>query len=116
MDRCSGADRARPGRRQLVARHIVIVAVLWVSLTIAGEAAALTLIPFPVSGAEEAEVVDDAFTLLAVLGVPVVTFVMSVLAYSSLRFRRVGAPEEDGSPIRTHRGAISVWLLVTTAR
>ncbi len=27
-------------------RHIVIVAVLWVSVTIVGEAAALTLIPF----------------------------------------------------------------------
>ncbi len=98
-----------------MARHIVIVAVLWVSLTIAGEAAALTLIPFPVSGAEEAEIVDDAFTLLAVLGVPVGTFVMSVLAYSAFRFRRVGTPDEDGSPLRTHRGAITVWLAITTA-
>lgn len=62
--------------------------------------------------------VDHAFWVLMVLSVPVFCFVLATLGYSVFRFRRKGDPGEpleDGPPIRSHRGVLSTWFVVTTA-
>jgi cytochrome c oxidase subunit 2 len=96
-------------------RDIVLVAILWVVLTALGWGVMLTFTPFPIAAAVEARIIDDAFTILTVLAVPVFTFVVATLMYSAFRFRSKGTPTEDGPPIRTHRPTIALWLLITTA-
>lgn len=96
-------------------RHIFAVALLWAIFTIAGEAMVLNFTPFPIAGSEEATLVDDAFTILTILAVPIFAFVSAMLLYSMLRFRRRGEPTDDGPPIYSHRPLIYAWLLVTTA-
>ena len=93
---------------------MLVVALLWIVLTIVGEVLVLTLDPFPLAAAEEAAIVDDAFLVLMVLGTPVLTFVLAVLGYSVLRFRRAGEPAEDGPPVQSHRSTVFTWILVTT--
>ncbi|MBI2856081.1 MAG: cytochrome c oxidase subunit II [Chloroflexi bacterium] len=80
-----------------------------------GEVLVLTLKPFPLAAAEEADIVDEAFLTLMALAVPVFAFVLSALGYTIPRFRRRGAPTEDGPPIHGHGKVIGAWLLVTTA-
>jgi cytochrome c oxidase subunit 2 len=75
----------------------------------------LTFTPFPVAGSEEATLVDDAFTILTILAVPIFAFVSAMLLYSMLRFRIRGEPTDDGPPVRTHRPLVYAWLLLTTA-
>lgn len=96
-------------------RHVLAVAFLWAVLTVVGIVLLVAYISFPVAASDEARVVDDAFTLLAILAVPVFTFVLSTLIYSVVRFRSRGQPTDDGPPIRTHRPVVYLWLLITTA-
>ncbi len=91
------------------------MAVLWLLLTLAGEALVFGLNPFPLAAAEEAAIVDDAFRVLMVLATPVFTFVLATLAYSVFRFRRKGEPVEDGPPVRSHKGVLGTWFFATTA-
>jgi cytochrome c oxidase subunit 2 len=95
-------------------RHTWIVALLWVVLTVLGEALVVVSDLFPLAAAEEAAIVDDAFRTLMVLAVPVVAFVIATLVYSILRFRIRGEPSQDGPPIRSHGRLIAVWFAVTT--
>jgi cytochrome c oxidase subunit 2 len=95
-------------------KHILIIAALWVVLTAAGVVAVLSFDPFPVAASEEAGIVDGAFRILAVLSVPVFTFVVVALIYSTLRFRTKGEPVADGPPVRTHRPFIAAWFVITT--
>ncbi len=88
--------------------------VIWVVLTALGEAFVLRANIYPLAGNEFARDVDDAFRLLMALAVPVFTFVVTVLVYSLLRFRRNGEPAEDGPPIHSHRGAVWGWFAVTS--
>ena len=62
-------------------------------------ATATVLDPFPTHGAEEADVVDDAFFALTYMASPVFGLVVAVLVYSILRFRSSGQPTEDGPAI-----------------
>ena len=96
-------------------RHVLIVAILWAAFTVAGEALVISYSPFPVAGAEEADVVDEAFTLLTYLAVPIFAFVLAIILYSMLRFSRRGEPSEDGPPMRTHTPFIVAWFVITTA-
>ncbi|MBI4307184.1 MAG: cytochrome c oxidase subunit II [Chloroflexi bacterium] len=96
-------------------RHTATVFFLWFALTAVGEFVILgtDLFRYPVAAAEEATVVDEAFLFLTVLAVPVPAFVLSVLAYSVLRFRSRG-PEQDGPPVHINRSWTVFWLSWTT--
>ncbi|MAF53403.1 MAG: cytochrome c oxidase subunit II [Chloroflexi bacterium] len=95
-------------------RHAMIVGALWVVFTIAGEAVVLSFSPFPVAASEQAAVVDDAFTLLTLMAVPVFSLVCAMLLYSGLRFGQNSQPDQDGPPTRNNKSIVWVWLFVTT--
>lgn len=96
-------------------KDAVYVFILWVVLTIIGELFVLNVQFFPVQGATEAEIVDDAFQLLFVLAVPVFTLVVAGLGYSVIRFRRQGDPTDDARPVHTSRPVTLSWFVITTA-
>lgn len=94
-------------------RDFAYAAILWLVLTAVLEYVALSLEYFPVALAEEAQIVDEAFSLLMVLGVPVFTFVVVGLVYAILRFR-AGDGDGDGPPIHTSRPVTWSWFVVTS--
>lgn len=94
-------------------KDILMVALLWVALTAAGEALAVVWQPMPGAAAEEAVIVDQAFRTLLILAVPVFAFVVAMLLYSVLRFRSKGQPAQDGPPIHSRRWVVATWLAVT---
>lgn len=89
------------------------VLILWLVLTALGEAMVFQL-PFPPAMAVEAQVVDEAFRYLWIIGTPVFAFVLSILLYSLLRFRVAGDPPEDGPPVFGHAPGSLAWLVVTS--
>lgn len=96
--------------------HVAAVLAIWALLTVIGYLVVFLVDPFPVAASEEAEVVDDAFTLLTLMAVPVFTFVISVLLYSGYRFRiKSSEPDGDGPGVRTVAPVILGWFAVTTA-
>ncbi|MFQ5872570.1 MAG: cytochrome c oxidase subunit II [Dehalococcoidia bacterium] len=96
-------------------RDILVAVLFWIALTVVVEVLVAVWDLFPLAAAEEAAVVDDAFRVLMLLGIPVFSFALVTLVYSVLRFRRSGEPTEDGPPVHSHRGVIAGWFLVTTA-
>lgn len=95
-------------------RDLVIAAIIWLILSVAGEVAAATIDFYPVVRSDKGEDIEHAFRVLIYLAVPVFMFVVTVLVYSVLRFRTSGPPDDDGPPIRG-RGAIpSAWLAITS--
>ena len=93
-------------------RDGVIVAILWVVMTAIGEWIALTARFMPMVGAEEAAVIDEAFTLLLVLAVPVATLVLAFFFYSILRFRaKDGEETQEGPPVRGNNALAILWVL-----
>lgn len=96
-------------------KHILIVAILWVVLTLIGEVLVALYNPFPLPAADQAEVMDGAFRILMYLAVPVFAFVVSMLLYSLLRFRSRGATLQEGPPVHTHGGVVATWFFVTAA-
>jgi cytochrome c oxidase subunit 2 len=94
-------------------RHLLIAAGIWILLTVVAEAIVINTDFNPVQAAEEAVIIDEAFDFLFILGTPVFTFVVAVLAYSVLRFRSSGDPPQDGVPIHTSRAVTIPWLLIT---
>jgi len=93
--------------------HLISAAILWVVLTIIGEALAFTDL-YPVVGSPEAQDFNDIFQYLLVIGVPVYTFVLAVLFYSFLRFRTDG-PQDDAPAVYGTGLVPRVWLVVTAA-
>jgi len=93
-------------------RDYINVAILWFVLTFIAELL-LPGLPLPIAAAQEAGYSDEAFRLLMVLGTPVFTFTVSVLAYSLLKFRTRGDTLEPGAPIRGNVWVSGTWLLVT---
>lgn len=96
-------------------RDSVRVAVVWLVLTVIGEALAMTVRILPIEAAEEAAIIDEAFNLLMILAVPVAALVLALLFYSVLRFRARGDATEDGPPIRTNRPIALIWVGASTA-
>lgn len=94
-------------------RDAISVLVIWIALTILGELLALNASIYPLATSDLARSVDDAFRLLMLLGVPVFTFVVTVLGYSVVRFRRSGPPTEDGPSVHNHRGVAWGWFVIT---
>jgi cytochrome c oxidase subunit 2 len=93
-------------------RHAWIAAAAWTVLSILGIVLVAGIQILPVIASQEAEIENSAFVLLTVLSVPVQMFVVVGLAYSALRFRANGDPE-DGPPIHGSRGFQAVWLSVS---
>lgn len=96
-------------------RHGVYAFLLWLGLTAVGLWWAFTANLFPMAAAEEANIIDSAFRLLLILGMPIMTLVLAVLFYSVIRFRTRGEGTEDGPPIRTNRLITWGWLAITSA-
>jgi cytochrome c oxidase subunit 2 len=96
-------------------RDRVIVFFLWFVLWTLGEFVILgtDLFKYPVAATKEADIVDSAFHFLTVLAVPVPAFVLSVLAYSVIRFRSTG-PDQDGPPVHINRSWAIFWLAWTS--
>lgn len=95
-------------------RDAISVLLIWAALTAIGELLALNASIYPLATSELARSVDGAFRLLMLLGVPVFTFVVTVLGYSIVRFRRSGTPSEDGPLVHNHRGIAWGWFAITT--
>lgn len=95
-------------------RDLIYAAVLWIVVTVLGEWALANLDYFPLRAAVEAHIVDEAFHLLMVLGLPVLTFVVVGMVYAILRFR-ADDDAADGPPIFTHNGLTWGWFVVTSA-
>lgn len=95
-------------------RDVFYVLVLWVLFSALGLTVVTLFSPFPVAAAEEANIVDEAFTFLTYLAVPIFSLVVAMLVYSGFRFRKGGTPSEDGPSIRSNRSFIVAWLIVST--
>jgi heme/copper-type cytochrome/quinol oxidase subunit 2 len=95
-------------------RHAITVAVLWAIFTIAGIVLVLNFSPFPAAASEQAHIVDDAFTLLTLLSVPVFALVVAMLLYSFVKFGQNSQPEEDGPPIHSNKRVVFTWILLST--
>ena len=95
-------------------RDIFIVFVLWVLFSAVGLVVVTLFKPFPVAAAEEAYIVDGAFTFLTYLAVPIFSLVIAMLVYSGIRFRIGGTPSEDGPPMRSNRPFVVAWIVVST--
>lgn len=93
--------------------HVLWVAVLWIVLTAAAEAALLTVELLPRPATIEGEQIDAAFRHLTVVAAPVFSFVLAVLLYSLVRFRSSGTPVDDGPPIQARPAIVGGWLAVT---
>lgn len=93
-------------------RDLINAALLWFVLTFIAELL-LPYFPFPARLAEEAGFSDESFYTLLVLGMPVFTFVIAMLAYSLWKFRARGDAPEEGMPIRGNPWISGVWLAVT---
>ena len=96
-------------------RDFIFALILWGVLTAVGEVWAFTTDFFPMAASEEALLIDDAFRLLTILGVPVATAVLAFLFYSIIRFRNRGESTEDGPPLKTNQPITIGWFVVTTA-
>jgi cytochrome c oxidase subunit 2 len=94
-------------------KHLISVALLWAGLTAIGELLVFADL-FPAVGSHEAEDFDSIFRFLLILGIPVFTFVIAVVAYAALTWRVRGErPAEDGPPIRGSGWIPRIWLAVT---
>ncbi len=96
-------------------RDGVYTFLLWVVLTALGLWWAFTADLFPMAAAEEAEIIDNAFRFLLILGMPVATLVLAILFYSFIRFRTEADSTEEGPPLRTNKLITWSWFVVTSA-
>lgn len=98
-------------------RHVLAVAGLWILLTAVGVWLTQFELLAPVATDKGLDIAR-AFRFLLLLSVPVFTFVVAVLIYSVLRFRRHGEPPADGSgdgPRIHGRGAFPIaWFSITS--
>lgn len=99
-------------------RDLVVVGLLWLALSVAGEVAVQLVAAdaFPLVAAREGEVSDDAILAILRVVVPVFAFIGVVIVYSMLRFR-ARADEEGDSPVQTRVDGRFAWgwLGVTSA-
>ena len=94
-------------------RDLLVVGGLWLLLAVVGEVLAFTVDIYPQAKSDKGEEIERAFRVLVVFAVPVLSLVISVLAYSMLRHRVSGVPEEDGEPLHG-RGVVPViWVAIT---
>ncbi len=108
-------EGAARGPATSVRRHTLAFVVAWLAAT----ALAFWIVSGtefnPPGGSAEAAIIDEAFRFLALLAVPVFTFVLVGLAYSVVVFRRSGPPGDDPRPLPEPRGVALGWIVVTSA-
>lgn len=95
-------------------RDLAIVGALWVVLTVIGEVLAAVVDVYPLARADKGETIEEAFRILVFAAVPVFTLVVSVLAFSVLRWGTSQFPGEDGPPIRGKGPVPVAWLGITS--
>lgn len=95
-------------------RHVAIVGLVWLVLTLAG--LILAQVAFePGAFSDKGQMIDNTFRTLLIMSVPVFTFVIAILGYSVFAFRHRGQPDDDGAPL-TGRGRLPLaWFVVTSA-
>ena len=98
-------------------RDFTLLAVLWavLAVVIAWGVSTFGWYLYPTHGAEEATIVDDAFSVLSYMAVPVVALVIGIELVAILRFRSKGEPTEDGPRITGDGNLPKFWLLITSA-
>lgn len=94
-------------------RDAAAVAVIWLLVTAVLEWLAVSISLHPIGASDEAEIIDGAFDLLLVLGIPVFALVLVVLAYAVVRFR--SGDGSDGPPVHSQRWVVWPWFAVTSA-
>jgi cytochrome c oxidase subunit II len=87
---------------------------IWVLLTIIAELSFTSLNIFGDAASEQGEFIDDAFVLLMLLAIPILTFVITMIGYVFFKFRAKGDELEDSAPTRTHTKWVGFWLIWTT--
>ncbi len=95
-------------------RDLGIVSVLWLVLIGVG----LVLAGFdvlPETHSDKGADVRHAWETLVLMAVPVMAFVIAVLTYSFLAYRRRGEPAEDGPPHTGRNWVPKVWFVLTGA-
>jgi len=98
-----------------LSRDGALVGLIWLILTVVGEALAWDAEFFPSPAADQATIIDESFRMLVLLAIPVMAFVIAMLVYSALRFRHCGDPLEDGPPTQANKKVLGAWFGVTTA-
>lgn len=96
-------------------RDLIVVGVLWGTVTALFLLAASRVDMFPFAASREAVVADDAFRLLMYMAAPVFSLVLAVLVYSLLRFRGRGDPPADAPFVREHPAVARTWFVLTAA-
>jgi cytochrome c oxidase subunit 2 len=94
-------------------RHLAIAALAWAVLSAVSMLLVAGTQILPQVATREAEIEDRAMVLLTVVSMPVLMFVVVVMAYSAFAFR-AGAQDADGPPLHGHRGVQTTWLLVSS--
>ncbi len=83
-------------------------------LTIIAELSFTSLNIFGDAASEQGEFIDDAFVLLVLLAIPILTFVITMIGYVFFKFRAKSDELEDSAPTRTHTKWVGFWLIWTT--
>ncbi len=94
--------------------RVVIVGLVWLVATILGEIAAVAITWEPFGNSREARISDEAFDLLVYMSVPVMVFVLVMMAYVVIVDRDRGE-NVDGAPVRTNSMFIGGWMVISTA-
>ncbi|NQW20350.1 MAG: hypothetical protein HQ477_06460, partial [Chloroflexi bacterium] len=89
-------------------------AAIWVLLTIISEIFFLQIDMFGDAATTQGEFIDEAFTLLMVMAIPIFTFVVTMIGYVVFKFRAKSGDLEDAAPIRTHTNWVGFWFAWTT--
>ncbi|MFQ5611723.1 MAG: cytochrome c oxidase subunit II [Anaerolineae bacterium] len=93
-------------------RHYVRVGILWFVLTFIAEFLAQIYV-LPPQLSDTAEHVDSAFRVLVILGLPVFTFIVAVMAYTLFNFRARGDNLEAGETIHGNNVFSLMWTVIT---
>lgn len=95
-------------------RDYVLAGIFWIVLTVLLELYYPTVSFVGAPASEEGVLIDDAFDYLMVAGIPVFTFVVSVMVYSIIRFR---VNEDDLSGSGKSQGDTNrvyfAWTIIT---
>ncbi len=94
-------------------RDLTLVIVLWAIVSIVSVGVAVFVMdPFPAVGAEESELIDEAFMVMTYMGAPVFAIVIAVLMIALWKWRASGPPAEgeDGPPILGTNWFPKAWL------
>jgi len=94
-------------------KWIAITAALWLLTTVISLIVVAGIEIHPFGASREARITDDAFDLLMIFAIPVMTFVL-VMGGVALVRGRGGNSDEDGPAIRSNGLFIGAWIVITS--